>query len=68
MGKVLIKNDNFLFVKQKWGSGFANKAQNFNAGFVKPTCIFSAMFLIDAIKPIVDQKYKTFSLMNLFYF
>ena len=44
--------------------GFVNWAQNFNAGFVKPTLytiwsrIFCLMFLIDAIKANVEKKLK----------
>ena len=42
----------------------SNQAQIFNAGFVKPTLyniysrLFCLMFLIDAIKPYVEKKFK----------
>ena len=41
--------------------GFANKSQNFNAGFVKPTLynIFSYILFTDAIQPKVEMKWKT---------
>ena len=64
---VYVINIRILAANQKkWGRGFANQSQNFNAGFLKPTMynisrIFCLMFLMDALKPRVEMKLKTYS-------
>ena len=50
----------FVANQQKWGWGFANQSQNIIAGFSKTNTVqyFLLMFLIDAIKPKVEKKFK----------
>ena len=54
----------------KKGLGFCLLGQNFNAGFINQHCkifshIFSVTFLIDAIKPNVENKLKTCFFLRL---
>ena len=57
---------NIRILLQKWGWGFANLSQNFNAGFVKPTLynIFSKIKLalfVYATKTLHKRKEKNIS-------